>query len=330
MIRCAEWCVISSCLFGVGLFAEEAAELSPFAKEAANRIEAKPNVMGDEGDWFFLVQELRHLATGKFWESSWEEVSAQGESPVEAMVEFKKLLDERGVRLILAPIPAKARVYPEKLDEDFSLRDTPPLTPFLEELREKGFTVVDLDAELRELRREDRTSRFYCAQDAHYSPKAIEILADRLASELGGISAENPAIHSGTEERIEITGDQIVGSEWEGTVEPESLTVTRIIENEEFGVKPDPESPVLLLGDSHTLVFHAGAETGMHLRGAGLPDQLSYRLGQAVDLVGVRGSGLVQARKQLFFRATSEPGYWDRKRAVVWVFSEREWTQLSD
>ncbi|MEM6915066.1 MAG: hypothetical protein AAF491_00765, partial [Verrucomicrobiota bacterium] len=78
------------------------------------------------------------------------------------------------------------------------------------------------------------------------------------------------------------------------------------------------------------VVFHAGAEAGMHLRGAGLPDQLSYRLGQAVDLVGVRGSGLVQARKQLFFRATSEPGYWDRKRAVVWVFSEREWTQLSD
>src|SRR5690606_35191345 len=95
-------------------------------------------------------------------------------------------------------------------------------------------------------------------------------------------------------------------------------------------VEQDPGSSVLLLGDSHTLVFHEGEENGMHCRGAGVFDHLARALGFAPDLVGVRGSGLVQARKQLFYRAGSVPGYWDNKKIVVWLFSAREFTQSSD
>lgn len=35
-------------------------------------------------------------------------------------------------------------------------------------------------------------------------------------------------------------------------------------------IEPDRESPVLLMGDSHTLVFH---DPALYARGAGLPDQ---------------------------------------------------------
>ena len=96
------------------------------------------------------------------------------------------------------------------------------------------------------------------------------------------------------------------------------------------GVVPDPESSVLILGDSHTLVFHAGKEAGMHCTGAGVADHLAARLGFVPDLVGVRGSGLVQARKQLFYKATANPGYWSKKKVVIWLFSVRELTQSSD
>jgi hypothetical protein len=62
-----------------------------------------------------------------------------------------------------------------------------------------------------------------------------------------------------------------------------------------------------------------------------LLDQLAFELQFAPDHVGVRGSGLVQARKQLFFQKGSAiPGYWDKKKVVVWVFSVREFTQSSD
>jgi alginate O-acetyltransferase complex protein AlgJ len=88
-------------------------------------------------------------------------------------------------------------------------------------------------------------------------------------------------------------------------------------------VAPDRASPVLLLGDSHTLVFHAGGD--MHATGAGLPDQLARELGFAVDLVGVRGSGATPARINLARRA----GALDGKRLVVWCFGARELTEAA-
>ena len=39
-------------------------------------------------------------------------------------------------------------------------------------------------------------------------------------------------------------------------------------------MEPDRTSPVLVLGDSHVLVFHDGGD--MHAAGAGLPDQLAF------------------------------------------------------
>ena len=95
-------------------------------------------------------------------------------------------------------------------------------------------------------------------------------------------------------------------------------------------VKPDPASPILLLGDSHTLVFNEGATSGMHSVGAGLLDQLQAEAGFAIDLVGSRGSGSKTARMQLYRHAAAAPGYWDSKKLVVWCFSVREFTQSMD
>lgn len=81
----------------------------------------------------------------------------------------------------------------------------------------------------------------------------------------------------------------------------------------------------MLLGDSHGLVFHVGAD--MHAQGAGLADQLAYELGFALDVVAVRGSGATPARFNLFRRARRTPGFWDGKRLVIWTFSVREFTQ---
>jgi alginate O-acetyltransferase complex protein AlgJ len=83
------------------------------------------------------------------------------------------------------------------------------------------------------------------------------------------------------------------------------------------------ESPVLLLGDSHTLVFHAGED--MHGTGAGLADQLALELGFPVDVVGVRGSGATPARINLFRRKDNMAG----KKLVIWCFSAREFTEAA-
>jgi alginate O-acetyltransferase complex protein AlgJ len=83
------------------------------------------------------------------------------------------------------------------------------------------------------------------------------------------------------------------------------------------------ESPIVLLGDSHTLVFHAGED--MHGTGAGLADQLALELGFPVDVVGVRGSGATPARINLLRRKDNLAG----KKLVIWCFSAREFTEAT-
>ncbi|MDF1825929.1 MAG: hypothetical protein P1U68_14890 [Verrucomicrobiales bacterium] len=301
-----------------------------FAREAAERIEEKPNVRGDNDAWFFLVRELRHLSTGRFWEKPWEDVAVNRTDPIPSILEFRDMLEDRGKQLVMVPVPAKARIYPGKLSEEYTPDDPDPLAPFVEALKEEKVRVIDLDAVFRKKRKEGDETPCYCAQDAHYSPAAIEVVADLILAELGVKPVSGSEITQDAAEQLRIEGDQVAGSEWEGAVPAEEVSIRKVRSGGSVGVDPDPESPFLLLGDSHTLVFHQGRETGMHCRGGGLADQLSLRLGAAIDLVGVRGSGLVQARKQLFYRATAEAGFWERKQFVIWVFSEREFTQSFD
>ena len=92
-------------------------------------------------------------------------------------------------------------------------------------------------------------------------------------------------------------------------------------------VLPERTSPIVLLGDSHTLVFQAGSD--MHASGAGLADQLLSDLGIPVDLIGVRGSGATPARVNLMRRARSDAAYLAGKKVVIWCFTVREFTEAT-
>ncbi len=310
--------------------AQELAKANAFARVAASRIESKPSIRGADENWFFLVQELRHLAKERFWEKSWGEVAANASDPVPSVVEFHRMLEERGIQLLLVPIPAKAAIYPEKLDPEYAPGDAHSVVPFLKRIEEAGVAVLELESAFLQSRRESPSRSLYCGQDSHYSPSAIELVSEQVVARLGLSPQSSDELEQGEVEELRLVGDQVKGSEWEGGVSEEVLPVRIVSQGGEPGVEPDPASPVLVMGDSHTLVFQEGKEAGMHCRGAGLSDQISCSLGQAVDLVGVRGSGMVQARKKLFFRAAENPGYWDKKRFVVWVFSVREFTQSTD
>lgn len=308
-----------------------------FATAAEERIEEKPNVQGDDSAWFFLVRELKQMGLGQFWKSDWSQFAQNQTNPIPSMVALNDLLAAKGIDLIVVPIPAKASIYPDKLDASFGPGDPYPLTPFLESMRSAGLEVIDLEPTMRQLREAEPENKLWCEQDAHYSPLACEIVAELVKTALekkdwfAGQPKEEFARTEPT--ALEIVGDQVKGSEWEGQVAKETLMI-RYAGRDKDGriepVEPDAASPILLLGDSHTLVFQEGASGGMHCQGAGLLDQLAYETGIVPDLVGVRGSGLVQARKQLYRAAAPVEGYWDTKKVVVWVFSVREFTQSFD
>lgn len=285
-------------------------------------------VAGHEG-WLFFTPELRHLiaASGPFWGDAAETVSRvrreDAKDPLPPILAFHQALQVEGVRLIMVPVPAKATIYPEALSP--RLRPSPRTDAghleFFDLLRAEGIEVLDLTERFLE-GRDDAMGPLYCRQDSHWSGIACVIAANEIASLLGLEPIEASGMTS-TWNTLEIRGDLWRMIE-DNPPEPESLPL-RFITRNGAPVEPDPESPILLLGDSHNLVFHAGDD--MHARGAGLADQLAYRLGRPLEVIAVRGSGATPARINLFRRAQRDPDYWSGKQAVIWVFSVREFTE---
>jgi hypothetical protein len=309
-----------------------------FSEAAAKSAEAAEtfSVSGAAKGWFFLKSELRQAGLGKYWEQPWEAVVANPgkESPIPYMVEFQKALAEKGVELMVVPIPMKASIYPDHFDANFGPGDPYALRPLYEKMRAEGLNVLDLEPILAALR---ATGKLYCEQDAHYSPRACEIIAASLAKKIktktwaAGLKPDTIVRSEATE--IKITGDLVVGTAFANSTPAETLKVLFAghgSTTKPDAAAPDAESPILLFGDSHTLVFQEGASTGMHCQGAGLLDQLQFELQSRIDHYGQKGSGTVQARKALYGKVRATPGFWDTKKLVIWVFSSREFTQSSD
>jgi hypothetical protein len=294
-------------------------------------------VIGKNG-WLFFGPELRHIGVGQFWGSAAGTVSMatrrEHADPFPAITDFKAQLDSFGIDLLLVPVPPKAMVYPEKLlemkpfEHASMIRLDPLHQAFYEILRKEGIAVVDLIPRFLEAR-DDSNGPLYCKTDTHWSSNGCVVAAQAIAKEIRRFSWFEPsAAHRLTHEwrTIQISGDLWIALGRHG---PRETVRARFI-GEHTGagivpISPDRTSPIVLLGDSHNLVFRAGDD--MHAAGAGLADQLALELGHVVDLVAVRGSGATPARVNLMRRARSIPDYLAGKRLIIWCFSAREFTE---
>ncbi|NQT54525.1 hypothetical protein HQ576_20890, partial [bacterium] len=284
----------------------------------------------------FFRNELRSLSVGPFWGEAAQKVSRASNlkyaDPLPAILDFKAQLDKAGIEFLLVPVPAKAVIYPEFICEAVSVAKgaKPPrldihLQAFIKLLRQKGVAVVDLVPHFH-ARRFDEAGLLYCRQDTHWSGRACALTADLIAKAVGG----RPWLKAVPKRALitETRPVEIAGDLWRDLGDPslakETLPLTFVGEKTADGLEPVApwrESPVLLLGDSHTLVFHTGAE--LHARGAGLPDHLARVFGFPVDLVGVRGSGSTTARISLFRRRDNLKG----KKLLIWCFAANEFTE---
>ncbi len=316
-------------------FFSESARLATEAREQGTMA-----VQGLDG-WLFFDQELDHVASGPFWGERAAEVSRAANpdfaDPLPAILDFHAQLQAAGVELLLIPVPPKALIYPDFVSKTMADRlsksdPLPRLDPahqeFYELLRDHGLTVLDLTNVFLEERFADR-GPLYCRQDTHWSGVGCVV----AAREIGDLVREMPWYADVADQQFDQRWQdvQISGDLWRALNRPglerELVNLRQVGQETSSGLKPvepNQASPVILLGDSHNLVFQAGGD--MHARGAGLADQLALELGLPVDLIAVRGSGATPARINLFRRAQRNPDYWQDKKLVVWVFTAREFT----
>ncbi len=294
---------------------EKCAALATTALKAGHR-----GVLGQDG-WIFLSTELAHLGKGP--------VTAQSAAPaIKVITAFHKALAAENVTLVVLPVSAKAEIYPDKLIAGCpreALKGR--MDAFFEALNSAGVTVVNLAAALREKGGDEA----YCLRDSHWSPSAAALAADRVATELKSLvsSGGSEKLVLGMPEKLSISGDLLDEAHLK-SLGPETVTLTyagRAHADKIEPVAPVEDAPVIVLGDSHTLVFSEGASSGFHSRGAGLVDHLQQRLGQSVMQISSPASGADNARMQLARKAFANPEFWSGKKAVIWCFAVRELTE---
>lgn len=268
---------------------------------------------GQDG-WLYSKSELEHLSGGKLANGNIVEhakaTQAATADPIPAMAAFNGALAEMGCKLIVVPVPPKCAVVPfEGLERGDAMTY---LRPFYEELRANGIDVLDLYDDFAA-----SAEPVYCKQDAHWNPAGVKLAARKIA-DVSNLPHGNTAFE-GKDETVTIAGDLMLSLD--KTAQPsEELAITRY-----DGSPIDESSPVLLLGDSHTLVFSSGGD--MLAENAGLAACLATEFGMPVDRIGVKGSASTVVRTTLFRKAARNPAWIENKKLVVWCFSARELTE---
>ena len=85
------------------------------------------------------------------------------------------------------------------------------------------------------------------------------------------------------------------------------------------------DSPILLIGDSHCLIFSAGGD--MLATNAGLAERLAVKLQMPIDRIAVRGSASTAVRLNLYRKVVKKVDYLRNKKYVIYCFSAREFTE---
>lgn len=314
----------------LALGASNGAPATPEATRAtlSARMHALPSghvVIRGKAPWLFWANELRHGAHERFWgaDAARVAVSRKDADPLRALVAYDRMLKSAGVKLIVVPVPSKLEVYGDQLE--------PPIDPtqldgpragFLEALRSHGVQVVDLLADLRQIRSSGRLA--YLPRDSHWSEVSVRRAAVRVAA---AIRAERwyarPApFPKVTFERATELGQldlaaRLVAQNLHADARfppPEPVRVDQVKLDGRY-VESDRASPVVLAGDSNTLVFHS-----LLAHHGGLADHLAAQLGFAIDQVGVAGETAIPSTwASLARRMDNVAG----KKVVVFCFGER-------
>jgi SGNH hydrolase-like domain, acetyltransferase AlgX len=232
--------------------------------------------------------------------------------------------------LLLVPVPPKALIYREEISPEFGLPDNESalyLRGFYDELRAGGVDVLDLEPLFRKSRGNTQ-GEVFCRTDTHWSGigcvLAAAAIAEKVRPKLTGQLSRTAYATAWND--IVIDGDLrgLLGVDVPkpGTENIRVRTVKE--ETTDVAVQPDPNSPVLVLGDSYTLVFH-----DFLAERAGLIDQLAVELGIAPDLIGTRGSGATPVRITLYRRSAKDPDYLSKKKVVIWCFTSDEFTEAA-
>jgi len=289
-------------------------DVATFAHEQLSKVKLGTITLKGSNGWLYSRNELEHLSKGPLAGGAVVRVAEARKhlDPIPAIAAFNDALKEQDIRLIVVPVPPKLALQPiAPLKQGDAMVY---LKPYYDELRAQGIEVLDLSDDFAEA-----GVPVYCRQDAHWNPDGLGLAARKVAQRIG---LKGNTDFKATEKTVTIVGD-LMRSLDKNAVPSEKLTVREI-----NGNTFDENSPILLLSDSHGLVFSAGGD--MLAEHAGFGEQLAHELKMPVDRIAVKGSAATAVRINLYRKAARKPEWLKNKKFVIWLFTCREFTETSN
>jgi hypothetical protein len=249
------------------------------------------------------------------------------DDPLPSIVAFRDALAERGIRLLVVPVPSKESIYPEYLTARVTSPDVlvcPSTRTLLSRLSAAGVEFVDL---FRTFAAEkDRTTGgdrapLYLARDTHWSPAGLEIAARAVARRLldRGWLTEGTVAYEPRLAPVARPGDllqMLQAPPIESHAAPEQIDCAQVLRTGTGQLyRDEAEAEVLVLGDSFLRIFERD-EPGS----AGFLAHLAMALKRPLASLVNDGGASTLVRQELYRR----PALLRSKMVVVWEFVERD------
>ncbi len=304
---------------------EDSSLLRRFLLEPTQRFLVKYLKTGNEkviigqDKWLFFAGDYEYLLNCGFMQEDFQHKRAlSGVQPdaVKAILDFHKQLQERGIRLIVLPVPSKPVIYADKLGAPDYPQQNPSFAAFKEALTNAGVEVVDLTEDFALMRRNSQEP--YLRTDTHWTPEGMLLAAGKTAAAIKGVNFENKPLPV-KKQSITALGDIAVMLNLQDC---EKFFPAETVAVSDYNCPIDSNSEVLLLGDSFVNIYSLAAmKWGEH---GGFAEALGYLLNSPVDCISRNDAGAFATRSLLANELKRGRDRLAGKKVVVYEFAMRE------
>ena len=293
----------------------------PVYQSFAWRVLKDPGEKAVRGDSSFLFyrQDVDFLVKPAPW------IIDSLDNPIEAVLDFKKELEKRGVELLVVVVPGKPSIYPEFLNSSmygmFKRKDFSLGLRFVDTLQTLGVETVNLYPVLHNAKLDDRAGDLlYLNTDTHWTPRGARIAAQAIAEQVKKmkVSKEFPKLDL-TDSLVTAvrTGDVATMADLEYAF-PDQTVEAHQVKNAQTGalLRSDfRKSKVLILGDSYSRIYETDAPMS-----AGWISQFAEEMQTPVASIVSDGGSSPLVREKLARRS----GVLKNMKLVIWEFVERD------
>ncbi|HVY37845.1 MAG TPA: hypothetical protein VHM31_07910 [Polyangia bacterium] len=309
-------------------------EVAPFQAALERRLGTLPagaKALAGADGFLFYARSMSYALGGDLGKQHGDK------NPIPAIVRFRDLLAKHGVDLLFVPVPTKVEVYPERAatapgGDQAPLRRfagqivNPFERKFLLELAEKGVETVDLLPAFLNERAKDpppgKGEPLYQAEDTHWAARGIALAAQLVAERVRRYPwyrplAAHPRAYRTKDASFTRHGDLVsrLPEAEQARYAPATLVGQQVVTADGALYEDDPDSPIVLLGDSFTGVYEL-----MDCEHAGVSAHIARAVGAPVDLVMSYGGG-PNVRSKLLRRGE---GALSSKKLVIWMMTARD------